>query len=163
VTLPECAREADLIDAVTTGQWPDRCDTDLLSHVSGCDGCRDLAAILVTVSDAWASTRADVRLPAPGMVWWRAQMRARQEAAAAAARPIALIQTVAGVAALTLALLGLIALGPWLAAFVEPWGALLTIDVTALPGVPGSRLLAGGVAMLLVIASLAVYVVVAEE
>jgi hypothetical protein len=67
------------------------------------------------------------------------------------------------VAGLTLALLGLIALAPWLATFVEPWGALLTVDVTALPGVQGSRLLAGGVAMLLVIASLAVYVVVVEE
>ena len=37
-------------------------------------------------------TLADTRLPAAGQVWWRAQMRARHEAAAVAARPVMVAQ-----------------------------------------------------------------------
>jgi hypothetical protein len=115
------------------------------------------------VGDAWASTRGEVRLPGSGLVWWRAQMRARQEAADAAARPIAIVQTVAALVGGALAVVCLVALAPWLTSFLEPWLGALTVDVTGVPGTLSGKLLAGGVASLLVIASLAVYVVVAEE
>jgi hypothetical protein len=161
--FPDCPREPDLIEAVTTGQWPDRSNADLRTHVTICEGCRDLASILLHLGDAWDSTRSEVRLPASGLVWWRAQMRARQEAADAAARPIAVVQTVAAVAGGALALSCLVALAPWLTSFLEPWLGLLTIDVTGVPATESGKLLAGGVASLLVIATLAVYLVVAEE
>ena len=37
-------------------------------------------------------TLADTRLPSAGQVWWRAQVRARHEAAAVAARPVMVAQ-----------------------------------------------------------------------
>ena len=47
-------------------------------------------------------TLADARLPAAGQVWWRAQVRARHDAAAVAARPVMVAQAVGGAAALGL-------------------------------------------------------------
>ena len=95
MTFADCSREQDLIDALTTEQWPNRCDEDLKSHVAGCQGCQDLIAVVAPLGDAWAASRADAHVPASGMVWWRAQMRARQEAARAAARPITVVQVIA--------------------------------------------------------------------
>jgi hypothetical protein len=49
------------------------------------------------------TSRCEARVPSAAHVWWRAQMRARQEAAAAAARPIAVAQGVAAASAAGLA------------------------------------------------------------
>ena len=163
MTLTDCPRERDLIDALTTGQWPDRCDEELKAHVAACQGCLDLAAILGPLAGAWADTRADAQVPASGMVWWRAQMRARQEAASAAARPIAVVQGIAGLAGAALALVCLIAAFPWLLSFLVSSGAFIAVDVGDVRAIQGGWLFAVGAATLLVIASLAVYVVVADD
>ncbi len=163
MTFPDCPRERDLIDALTTGQWPDRCDDEIRAHVASCAGCADLAAVLAPLAGAWAGTRAEAEVPASGMVWWRAQMRARQEASRAAARPIAVIQGIAGLAGVALALVCLVALSPWLASVLASSKAFLTLDVPDLQTIQGGWLLAGGAATLLLIASLAVYVVVTED
>lgn len=162
MTFAECAREQDVVDAVTTGQWPGRCGNDLTMHVASCEGCRDLVAVLDSLGGSWAGARADAQVPASGMVWWRAQMRARQEAARAAARPITVVQGVAGVTGLALALAGLVAVLPWLASWLASARGFLALDVPDI-ALQGGWLLAGGVATVLVLASLALYVVVAED
>ena len=161
--FPDCPREPDVIDALTTGQWPGRCDDDLRAHVAECEGCRDLAAILPPLAQAWADTRSVAAVPASGMVWWRAQLRARQEAASAAARPIAVVQGIAGLAGVALALICLVALSPWLASFLASSRTLLVPDVPDIRAMQGGWLLAGGAATLLLTGCLAVYVVVAGE
>jgi hypothetical protein len=162
VTFVDCPREQDVIDALTTSQWPDRCDDELRSHVAGCQSCQDLVTIVAPVGNAWAESRADAHVPASGTVWWRAQMRARQEAARAAARPIAIVPTVAAVAAATILAAVLFAISPWLAASFASSREFLTVDVSKLQPLQG-WLLAGGAAALLGIGSLAVYFVVAED
>jgi hypothetical protein len=91
----ECVREQDVLDALTAGRWPGRCDDDLRAHVSGCAVCRDLAdvarAMIAEQDVAWR----DARVPSAGVMWWRAQLRAREDAARAAGRPVAFIQGVA--------------------------------------------------------------------
>jgi len=162
VTFADCPREQDVVDAVTTDQWPDRCDSELQAHVAECAGCRDLVAILAPLGESWTDTRADAHVPASGMVWWRAQMRARQEAARAAARPITIVQGIAGLIGAALVGVCLVAMAPWLASSFASSRELLTVDVTGVATTVGGWLVVGAVA-LIAIMSLAVYLVVAED
>jgi hypothetical protein len=163
VPFADCSREPDLIDALTTDQWPDRCDEDLKGHVAACESCRDLIAVLAPLNEAWAGSRADAHVPASGMVWWRAQMRARQEAARAASRPITVVQVIAMLAGAAVIVAGLVVISPWLASSFASSRGFLTIDVRSLQGMAGGWLLAGGAAAILAIGSLALYLVVAED
>ena len=58
MTFAECPREAEVIDALTTMQWPERCAEELKAHVAACEGCRDVVATMATLSEAWDETRA---------------------------------------------------------------------------------------------------------
>ena len=163
MTFADCPREQDVIDALTTDQWPDRCDDDLKTHVAACKDCRDLVAILVPIAETWASDRSDAHVPASGTVWWRAQMRARQEAERAAARPITIVQGVAGLAAAALLLFGLVALSPWFASSFASSRQFLALGVPDIQTMQSGWLIAGGAAALLALTSLAVYLVVLED
>lgn len=163
MTFADCHREQDLIDVLTTDRWPDRCDEDLRAHVAGCQGCQDLVNVLSPLGDAWAASRAEAQLPASGTVWWRAQMRARQEAARAAARPIAIVQTVAAVAGAAIIILCLVAIAPWLVSSFASSRQFLAIDRSTLQAMQSSWLLAGGAGAIIAIGSLAIYLVVAAE
>jgi hypothetical protein len=99
----ECAREQDVLDALSAARWPDRCDEDLQTHVRGCAICRDLADAAAALLDDRDAASNGARLPPSGVVWWRAQLRGREEAARAAARPLAFIQGVAASAAVSIA------------------------------------------------------------
>jgi hypothetical protein len=133
----ECAREQDVLDAVATGRWPDRVDADLRAHAAGCAVCRDTADISALFFADRDAAWQEADLPAASCVWWRAQLRARREAAEQAARPMVLVER-AALAYAGIVLFGVgVLLGPWLRAwgraagrFVE--GVALTQDgVTA--------------------------------
>jgi hypothetical protein len=102
----ECPREQDVLDAVTAGRWPRRCDTELRIHVDGCGICQDVAAVFAAISEERDASEHEIVVPHASVVWWRAQIRAREEAAAAATRPIAVVQ-VAAVACLIAAAVAL--------------------------------------------------------
>ena len=168
MTSAECSREQDLVDVLTTGRWPDRCDEDLRQHVTACQGCQDVLAILEPLGDAWMQTRADAHLPASGMVWWRAQMRARQEAARAADRPVTVAQVAGGLIGFAAVCAGLIVLFPWLSSsltvLVGSARGFVTIDVFPLgPFGDGWLVPAALAATFLALTTLAVYVAVAED
>lgn len=91
----DCDREQDVLDALAAGRWPDRCDQELRTHVSGCAICRDLADVASVLMDEQEVARHHARVPPAGVVWWRAQLRARENAARTAGRPVAFIQGVA--------------------------------------------------------------------
>ena len=94
----DCRHEQDVLDAIAANRWPHRCERELRQHVARCTVCGDLAAVV----DALAADRdelwPDVHVPGAGTVFWRAQLRAREEAARRASRPIAAVQAVAMVA-----------------------------------------------------------------
>ena len=96
----ECHREEDVLDAISAGRWPERCDEDLRTHVSCCGVCADLAEVAAALMDDRDAAWREARVPPAGVVWWRAQLRAREEAARAAGRPVAFIQGVAASVAL---------------------------------------------------------------
>jgi hypothetical protein len=60
-----------------------------------CPQCAPLVALAEQVRAAFADTQQHARVPTPEIVWWRAQMRAREEAARTAARPIFFTQALA--------------------------------------------------------------------
>lgn len=92
---PECAREQDVLDAAAAGRWPLRADQDLRDHVEACEVCRDVAEIAGPFVEERDLAWTESEVPSASLVWWRAQIRAREEAARVAGRPIVITQTVA--------------------------------------------------------------------
>ena len=60
-----------------------------------CPECGPLVALAEQIRREFASTVQQAHVPTPEIVWWRAQMRAREEAARTAGRPIFFTQAVA--------------------------------------------------------------------
>jgi hypothetical protein len=93
--MTECDREPEILDAVVSGHWPD----DLRSHAGRCPVCADLSAVVTLLRDEHQEALGAARPPTAGQVWWRATMRRRAEATVAAARPITVLQGLAGACA----------------------------------------------------------------
>ena len=60
-----------------------------------CPECGPLVALADQIRREFAQTQQHAHVPTPEIVWWRAQMRAREEAARTAARPIVFTQALA--------------------------------------------------------------------
>ena len=73
--------EQELLDAVTARRWPDRADASLREHVAGCGLCSDVAEIAGAFFEDRDCAQAEAVVPSASAVWWRAQIRAREEAA----------------------------------------------------------------------------------
>ena len=97
-----CVHEHDVVALVLSGRW-DAASDELKQHASECGICRDVVAIATLLSSDQHQARHQARVPAAGQVWWRAAVRARLEAAHAAARPLTWFHGVAGACALGLA------------------------------------------------------------
>jgi hypothetical protein len=110
----ECPHEQDVLDAVAAGRWPARCDEELTSHVVQCRLCTDLVEVVGALTEAHDELWPSIQVPSAGTVWWRAQLRARREAAYKASRPITVIQLVASAAAVVVLVTLSYALAPWL-------------------------------------------------
>ena len=93
----QCPFEQELLDAVASKRWPSRADRSLALHVAGCSNCRDTAEIAQAFFDERHDPRTEPALPSASGIWWRAQIRAREESARLASRPIAIVQAIATV------------------------------------------------------------------
>jgi hypothetical protein len=60
-----------------------------------CPECGPLVGLAAQIRREFEHTQRQAHLPTPEIVWWRAQMRAREEAARTAARPIVFTQALA--------------------------------------------------------------------
>jgi hypothetical protein len=103
----------------------------------------------------------DANIPSSGQVWWRAEMRVRQEAIRQASRPIAIVQAAAVIVALALA-----AGTGWIA---WSWGGrqLFRFDIPAVATQtltsPLALSLIVAVCALVVITPVALYLVLSDE
>lgn len=104
MTRFECPREQDVIDAVSSGRWPHQCGAELRDHVAACGICADVAVVAEALQAARDCGWREACVPPSGRVWWRAEMRARHEAARKAAQPITIVQGLAGACAAGLVL-----------------------------------------------------------
>ena len=91
MTTPECPREQDVINAIVSGRWPDRCDESLCTHVAECEVCKELVEVASVLRVDHDGLRDEMSLPSAGQVWWRAAIRARLEASQRVAQPMSWI------------------------------------------------------------------------
>ena len=117
----DCSREDDVLDALSSGRWPDRTDDELRAHIATCTICTDVVAVATAVLEVRDDEPGDMRIPSSAVMWWRAQMRARQEAAREAARPVNVAQVVALVSVAALTVAALVALSPWFGGLLGGW------------------------------------------
>ena len=101
MTFRTCSYEADIVQALRNGHWPEACTRELRAHVAACTGCRDLVLVGEAFQQAKEEAAREIPSGSPGLLWWRAQLRRRNAAAQKITRPITIAQTFA----LTLTLL----------------------------------------------------------
>jgi hypothetical protein len=106
MTLRPCPRQSEVRDLLAIGHWPHACPADLRAHLDNCRACADLVLVTNAFQHSRAAAAAEVKLPAPGAIWWRAQLRRRNAAVDRVSKSIA----GAYVFALTLSLLAAVAL-----------------------------------------------------
>ncbi len=126
----QCPFEHELLDAVAARRWPDRAETPLREHVNSCELCADVAEIAGAFLDDRDYARAEGTLPSASAIWWRSQVRAREEAARIALRPLVAFQITVTVAAAVLAVWAAPAASAWVRQSI---GALGVSDWWALP------------------------------
>jgi hypothetical protein len=147
----ECPREADVMDALASARWPDRVDAGLATHVASCQICRDVITVAAAMREDHDAAWREANVPSSGQMWWRAEMRARQDAVHEAARPIAVAQGVA----IALAIIVAVA-GGWFA-----WPSLQGLFATPPPlFIP---LAIAMFALVMVVAPVALYLVLSDK
>jgi hypothetical protein len=150
----ECPRESDVLTLVVTGQWPARVPDELRAHVAACEICTELAAAAQAIDSEAEATRPLTRdLPSAGTIWWRAQLRARQEAVRDAVRPITAVHTLglAAIFAVAGAIFG--ASAQWFQSGLRSFAAAVRSAAASidLPAVPDAAALWTGSSTLLLI------------
>jgi hypothetical protein len=146
-----CDREAEVWRAIEARHWPERCDDELRAHVASCLDCADLVEVATVLTEDHDDAVRAAHVPPSGTVWWRAQLRARQDAARVARRAINVVQAVTVAVALVAVAFVLSASGgfAWMARAVE--GVHVTLPVILALASP------------LLLAPIAVYFVVTED
>ena len=162
MTARECNRESEIMDAVSAGLWLDSRHEELRSHAAACRMCADLVEVFQALQTDLAETVRQVQVPSAGLVWWRAELRARREALRTAERPLTLIPALAGACGVGV----LAALLAWLSPWLRASAAELTgISVTDLVMVAFQQhlpltLMLGG---LIILAPVAIYFVFSDK
>jgi hypothetical protein len=134
MTPIECPREQDVLDALASRRWPAGADGELRTHVAACGVCADLVTVAGALLDASDAMQVAQEVPPASLVWWRAQLRAREEAARAALRPIRFAQLAAAVCGAMLVVGAIAALGaPELPVFFRAAPAAVIRAAEAIP------------------------------
>lgn len=118
-----CRFEEKIAAANRSGQWSD----ELLSHLSGCHVCEEVALVSRYLSESAAApaSAALADLPDPTLIWSRAQLAARREAIERAMRPILWVRRFAFALAAVAFIAAIVSAWPRIAAvfagFAETW------------------------------------------
>jgi hypothetical protein len=168
VRTVECSREQDVIDALATGRWPSRVADELRQHVVSCQICGDTLAVAGPILAERDSFSTEAHVPSSAVMWWRAQMRAKQEAAREATRPVNVAHTVGAICAVALAVALIVIFSPLVRGWTVNTIDSLTGDVARV-GLQSALLSQGWLmpALLagvwLVLTPLAIYFALAED
>lgn len=148
-----------MLDALASARWPERVDAELADHVASCDVCQDVLTVASAMQLDHDAAWKEANVPSSGQMWWRAEMRVKQDAVREASRPVAVAQGVAVVLALSVALAASWFAWPSVREF------LATVSFAQMPGLASPMFIPLAVAMgaLLVVAPVALYVVLSEK
>jgi len=108
MTLVSCPCEKEIRELVERGQWPLASPPELRTHAAQCRSCGDLVLVASAFQRARTTTIAAAKPASAGAIWWRAQLRSRQQAFQRIQRPLIGAQVFALVA-LLLPIIGFIA------------------------------------------------------
>lgn len=115
MTSTQCSRADTVERAVRDDRWTD----DLRRHVDSCPACSDIVQVASYFARSESRVVDDAPLPDPSIVWIRAQLLARRDAARRAARAINILQYAAVAAAGLLGVFLMTILWPRLAGWAE--------------------------------------------
>ena len=99
----ECVRAADVLAAMTAGREPGLANEELRQHADACESCREMVTVVSALRGERDRVRRTTTVPSAGLIWWRAQLRQRQQAALKATAPVTAVHAVAIIAAAVLA------------------------------------------------------------
>ena len=88
----ECDREIEVVEAVTCGRWPVGAGEELQSHAASCPVCMDVVHVSLALTEDRSDALLSAHVPSAGLVWWRAEMRARRDAVERATRPMKIVE-----------------------------------------------------------------------
>jgi hypothetical protein len=88
MTFRSCPYEPEIKTLLERGHWPNASTPELRAHAASCRGCSDLVLVTQAFRGARAASVNVANLNAPGVLWWRAQLRRRNEAIARMSKPI---------------------------------------------------------------------------
>jgi hypothetical protein len=168
-----CQHEGAVLEAIEAGRWPLACDRELRDHAAQCPICADVLLVAQTLQQENLSARAEMALPAAGLVWWKAQLRAKRENATRAVAPIAIVERAAAI----FGVVSVAALAVWRWDWVAGWftwfanlSRVVAPHPTALPTANATSSLLGfsflivlSLGACLLLASLVLYLIFAEE
>jgi hypothetical protein len=163
MTLTDCRHETAILDEIEAGRWPAESPAALREHAASCAVCADVALVAAEIraTDATdAAGAATMALPSAGQVWWRAELRARHEAARLAQRPVVAVQVVAAVVCLLALVTGLRSFAP------DAWTWLVQTATMARAGEGAGTWAMGlivAIGFWVLLAPLAVYMVVRAD
>ena len=102
--MNRCLLEDELLDAMGRGYVND----ELTAHVARCASCSELQLVAGAVLEDRREAMIEAAVPNSGTMWWRMQVRLRQEASATARRSLLIGQaaTILIAIALTASLFG---------------------------------------------------------
>ena len=83
-----CSHQKEVGELLLGGQWPVGCGADLRAHVAGCGRCSEVVLVRTAMQGLRAGDMAAARVEAPGVIWWRAQLRRRNAVLEQVARPL---------------------------------------------------------------------------
>jgi hypothetical protein len=92
MNLGRCTREKEVMELLRSGGWPAACEPELREHVAGCGLCAQTVMLKSAFASELATAKDEARLQSAGVLWWRAQLRRRNEAVERVNRPIARAQ-----------------------------------------------------------------------
>jgi hypothetical protein len=93
--MKPCPHEAEVQAILRQGHWPQACDPELREHIETCRTCGEQLLVLHAFHTARAQSMQAARIDHPNLLWWRAQLRRRNEALQRVSRPITTAQVFA--------------------------------------------------------------------
>jgi hypothetical protein len=88
MTFRSCPHESEIRALLERGQWSHASTSELRAHAANCRACGDLVLVTHAFRGARATSVTAAKLNAPGVVWWRAQLRRRNAAVERMSKPI---------------------------------------------------------------------------
>lgn len=161
MTPIQCNREAEVVEVISAGRWPDQTHSELRAHVKSCAICSDVVTVALAMREHQDATAPDIAVPSAGLVWWRAELRARREAMRAVERPLTLVHALAGACAVGVMVAVLSQMSPLFNRFFTSILAFMPESPTVL--LQQHLPLALGLGALIVLAPVALYFVFSDK